>query len=231
MFELLRTSRSVSSFAMAPGAIVSLCVHGALVVALVAERRSHAGLENRWDRVIERLTYIAPPDVVSGERHAQIRFDVGGTTGVGVGSSNGAVGSASVRGHGATAGASHRLPLEVSTDAPAPNPSSEAYTVVEVEEIAERDPTSAAPAYPPHLLEQGVEGYATLRFVVDSSGRVDLLSIRVLDSTHAAFVSAVRDAIPGMRYRPARRGDRPVRQLAEQQFMFKIQPAQTARVP
>jgi TonB family protein len=236
MLDLLRSTRTASPLASAPSAFVSAfvsaAVHGVLLVALLAGWEVGSDAMDRWDRVVERLTYVAPPDIVSSERRADVHYDVGGTVGDGAGTAVEAAAEAgSARGAAVSSGASQAIPVDESVPSPAADPFADAFSIVEVEEIAERDPASAAPAYPPQLLEQGVEGYATLRFVVDSSGRVDLLSVRVVDSTHAAFVSAVRTAMPGMLFRPARRGDRPVRQLSEQQFKFQILPKQTARAP
>ena len=49
----------------------------------------------------------------------------------------------------------------------------DAFMDIEVDSAAERHPDSAAPTYPPELMKQGIEGYASVRFVVDTTGRVD----------------------------------------------------------
>jgi protein TonB len=97
-----------------------------------------------------------------------------------------------------------------------------AYQIVEVDSAAERDPASAAPVYPAALESRGVEGYVIVRFVVDSTGRVDMASVMTVEATAPEFDRAVRDAIPGMRFRPAKVGQRAVRQLAEQLFRFEV---------
>lgn len=99
-----------------------------------------------------------------------------------------------------------------------------AYQIVEVDSAAERDPTSAAPVYPPDLESRGVEGHAILRFVVDSTGRIDMASVMTVEASAPEFDRAVRAAMPGMRFRPAKVGERPVRQLAEQLFRFEVAP-------
>lgn len=99
-----------------------------------------------------------------------------------------------------------------------------AYQIVEVDSAAERDPTSAAPAYPPALESRGIEGHVIVRFVVDSTGLVDMASVMTVESTAPEFDRAVRAAMPGMRFRPAKVGGRPVRQLAEQLFRFEVAP-------
>ncbi len=99
-----------------------------------------------------------------------------------------------------------------------------AYQIVEVDSAAVRDPASAAPAYPPTLEARGVEGHVIVRFVVDSTGRVDMASVMTVEATAPEFDRAVREALPLMRFRPAKVGERPVRQLAEQLFRFEVAP-------
>jgi len=96
--------------------------------------------------------------------------------------------------------------------------------VLEVDSTVFRDPMSAAPEYPANLLDRGIEGSASVRFVVDTTGVVDTVSYRVLRATHADFAVAVRMALPGMRFRPAIRAGVKVRQLVEQTFSFRIAP-------
>ena len=103
------------------------------------------------------------------------------------------------------------------------------YVASELDEPVAFDPSSAAPAYPPELQQAGIEGSATMRFVVDTAGQADTATIEVLTATHPGFARAVREALPDMRFRPALLADRRVRQLVEQQFKFQIQlPAQAA---
>jgi TonB family protein len=97
-----------------------------------------------------------------------------------------------------------------------------AYQVLEVDSAAARDPSSAAPVYPPELESRGIEGHVIVRFVVDSTGMVDMASVMTVESTRVEFDRAVRAAMPRMKFRPAMVGDRPVRQLAEQLFQFEI---------
>jgi hypothetical protein len=60
------------------------------------------------------------------------------------------------------------------------------------------------------------------QYVVDTTGFADTSSFRVIKSTHPEFIVAVREALPYMRFRPAKIGQLKVRQLVEQQFSFKI---------
>jgi hypothetical protein len=51
----------------------------------------------------------------------------------------------------------------------------------------------------------------------------------VIKATHPGFVAAVKEALPYMRFQPAKIGAVKVRQLVEQQFSFHI--TDTAAVP
>lgn len=234
MFELLSDSRRASSLSMTPGVVVSAVLHASLLGALIYEHSQNTASQESWTEVIEGLTYIAPPNVNSAASRVQVRYeagggaegerpanaDTGGQRARGIGAGESAVASAS-------GGDETQDQIAPSTDDPFEN----AFTSVEVETAAERDPESAAPTYPPNLMTVGIEGYAAMRFVVDTSGRVDLTSIRVLDATHPEFAAAVKAAMPGMRFTPARLGERPVRQLAEQLFSFQIAPAAPTGLP
>jgi protein TonB len=92
----------------------------------------------------------------------------------------------------------------------------------EVEKPATQAPNSAAPAYPDMLRQAGVEGEALVSFVVDTAGRVDLSTFKVVRASHDAFANAVKLALPRMRFFPAEIGNRKVRQLVQQPFSFAI---------
>lgn len=122
-------------------------------------------------------------------------------------------------------------PMLESGDLQIPKPAAgdNAFTVLEVDSAIVRDPASAAPEYPAHLLREGVEGSAAVRFVVDSTGEVDTMTYRVLQATHSDFAASVRRALPQMHFQPAVQAGRRVRQLVEQNFTFKISPRDTVR--
>lgn len=81
---------------------------------------------------------------------------------------------------------------------------------------------TVAPRYPAMLRERGIEGSVTLRFVVDTAGRVEPASVVVVSSTHELFAAAARAALPRLRFTPAAAGGRHVRQLVELPFTFEI---------
>jgi hypothetical protein len=98
------------------------------------------------------------------------------------------------------------------------------FSVLEVDEMVERHAGSAAPVYPRDLLAIGAEGVVQATYVVDTMGRVDTTTIEVLHSDDPRFTASVRTALGGMRFRPAKRGGKAVRQLVGQQFRFQIAP-------
>lgn len=99
------------------------------------------------------------------------------------------------------------------------------FSVLEVDEMVERYEGSAAPVYPRDLLAVGAEGLVQAIYVVDTTGRVDTTTIQVGRSDDPRFTESVRTALGHMRFRPAKRAGKTVRQLVEQQFRFRIVPA------
>jgi periplasmic protein TonB len=91
-----------------------------------------------------------------------------------------------------------------------------------VDKAAVAMPGTAAPTYPEMLKSAGVEGEALVQFVVDTLGRAEPGSFRVLRETHAAFGESVRAALPRMRFLPAEAGGRKVRMLVQQPFAFAL---------
>jgi hypothetical protein len=74
----------------------------------------------------------------------------------------------------------------------------------------------------------GAEGLVQTVYVVDSTGGVDTTTIKVVYSDDPRFTQSVRMALGQMRFRPAKRGGRTVRQLVEQRFRFRITPPSKA---
>ena len=79
------------------------------------------------------------------------------------------------------------------------------------------------PRYPRHLEQLGVPGRVVVEFVIDTVGRVEPASIRVLESTHEAFEEAARKTVAAAVFRPARLRSQPVRQLTRQAVRFIVQ--------
>jgi protein TonB len=105
-------------------------------------------------------------------------------------------------------------------------------TELEVDSTVRRFDDGVAPAYPPALLRRQVEGAVLVQYVVDTLGRADTSTFRVLSATHPDFARAVKAALPRMRFRPAIMSSRVVPQLVQQPFAFRIvDTSRTRRVP
>ncbi len=100
--------------------------------------------------------------------------------------------------------------------------SDQPYFDFQVEKAAAAIPGSGNPAYPEMLKSSGVEGEALVQFIVDTTGRAELGSFKVLRASHDAFGQAVRSALPRMRFLPAEIGGRKVRMLVQQPFAFAL---------
>lgn len=124
------------------------------------------------------------------------------------------------RRHGERGGAKSDQPL----GATAPFVAESVFSVLQVDQMVERFESSAAPAYPEELMRRGTEGQVEATYVVDTTGTVDTTTFHVLQSDDPQFTQSVRTALPGMRFRPAKRDGRTVRQLVAQRFRFKIAP-------
>lgn len=231
MFDYLTRHQRTSALPMGLGSTISTIVHAAVLGLFAYEGVSQSIDVPVVEEQIVGLEYIAPPNVNSAASQIQIRYEAsGGAEGTAAPTDRTDGTGERVRGSGpgetavASVSGGEDVPDQIA--APSEDPYENAFANTEVEQQAERDPESAAPVYPKDLMAQGVEGWAAMRFVVDSTGLVDMSTVRVIDFTHPAFVAAVRSAMPGMKFAPARLGERPVRQLAEQMFRFQIEQAQ-----
>jgi TonB family protein len=92
----------------------------------------------------------------------------------------------------------------------------------EVDKAAIAHAKSPRPEYPTGLLNARVEGEIVAQFIVDTLGRIELPSFRVVKATHADFLSSVGKTLPKLRYHPAEKDGQKVRQLVQQAFQFYI---------
>jgi hypothetical protein len=96
------------------------------------------------------------------------------------------------------------------------------FLVIDVDSAASRYAWSAAPSFPPKMLEQKISGFVRAEWVVQADGSADTTSLRIIESSNDEFTKAVRDALPFMRFSPARIGRKAVNQLVQQEFTFRI---------
>jgi periplasmic protein TonB len=86
-------------------------------------------------------------------------------------------------------------------------------------------PGNAQPRYPEPLRRASVAGLVVTEFVVDTTGHAEMASLRLVRSDHELFASAVRAALPRMRFVPAEARGRKVRQLVRVPFAFELEGA------
>jgi protein TonB len=99
---------------------------------------------------------------------------------------------------------------------------SDTYLVTQVDEPV-RPLLIPAPRYPAALRAAAIEGEIFAQYVVDTTGRVEAGSWKVLRASYDGFREAAREAVEAGRFRPARIAGRAVRQLVQQSIRFAIQ--------
>jgi protein TonB len=96
------------------------------------------------------------------------------------------------------------------------------YFEFQVEKPVAPIPGTGNPKYPDILRQAGVEGDVLVTFVVDTSGRADPSTFKVIRATHELFANAVKQALPAMRFTAAEVAGKKVKQLVQQPFSFTI---------
>lgn len=229
MLRLLLESNA-RRFQFRQGAFVSVVAHSLLISASVLATRG--GPAAAIDQAEEKVTFLIPVNHTTSPppREESVQYVREGQKAGNGGFEDkiidkAATQTAPVVGQGKEEG----KPQEVA-EASAPIAVYDTVaTAVDVDSAVTRFPDSAAPAYPPKLLELKVEGGAYVQFVVDTLGMPDTTSFRVISATHPEFAQSVRQALPGMRFHPAILRSKKVPQLVEQPFMFKIIPPAAAK--
>jgi len=212
-----------------PGATFSTIAH-VVVIALwvIATLPSSQVAENS---ISNRLFYIPPPDKVPGGPaavHEVVHFvsltgkGLGDEAGQGPRAQGNAQPSLADKNTGRVERDTVLDPAPVTAPPPPPGREDSVFTVIDVDTAVVRSANSAAPAYPLKLLEAHVTGAVSAQYVVDTTGFADTASFKVVKASNPGFVDAVREALPYMRFRPAKIGAMKVRQLVEQTFTFKI---------
>jgi hypothetical protein len=206
--------------AIGASASVSVVVHAVLIGAAVVATTA-SGIVDLPDVPGVFVKWLAPPERIGGQeaQREQLKFVALGEP------------EAEVRGSRLVKAEEVRpietrqasgLDLVTAEAAPEVESRDSVFTVIEVDSAATRYAWSAAPAYPPAMLEAKREGYVKARWVVDEGGYADTATFKLIDWTADEFAKAVRDALPFMRFSPAKMGDKSVKQLVEQEFTFRI---------
>jgi protein TonB len=91
---------------------------------------------------------------------------------------------------------------------------------VRVDELPVPMVTNPPPLYPLSLQQARVGGEVVVEFMIDSTGVVQLATLRVVESTNELFAQAVERVLPRLRFLPAHLGERNVGVLVRQPFVF-----------
>src|SRR6476469_7798861 len=103
----------------------------------------------------------------------------------------------------------------------APVNADQPYFEFQVEKQVSQVP-GVTPRYPEMLKSANVEGEVLAQFVVDTTGRAEMGTFKVLKSSHELFTQAVKNALVNMRFYPAEIGGRKVKQMVQQPFTFSL---------
>ena len=82
-------------------------------------------------------------------------------------------------------------------------------------------PGNPTPRYPDILRRANVRGEVVIQVVIDTTGRADMSSVRVMSSDHQLLTDAVLATLPRARFLSAESGGRKVRMWAVQSFVFE----------
>jgi protein TonB len=96
------------------------------------------------------------------------------------------------------------------------------YFEFQVEKPVVPQPGQPNPSYPDMLRSGNVEGEVLAQFVVDTTGRAEMSTFKVLKSSNDLFTAAVKSVLPRWRFVPAETGGRKVKQLVQQPFSFAL---------
>src|SRR5882672_8642000 len=77
------------------------------------------------------------------------------------------------------------------------------YFEFQVERQVTTAPGSPQPRYPETLKNANIEGEVLAQFIVDTMGRAEMVTFKVLKSSHAGFTQSVMNVLPTMKFNPA----------------------------
>jgi protein TonB len=221
MMRLWANSYSKST-PVATSATLSFVAHVAIIAACVIATRPASNVPA--DSIANRVIYLPPPDRAPAEQPSgpAVRYIQLAPEGPGTGMGARMMGDARPVTADQTVGNQARDSVTAQPAAPEPPSQDSVFSILDVDTAVARSSNSAAPAYPLKLLTAHITGSVAAQYIVDTTGFADTASFVVIKATHPEFVAAVKEALPYMRFQPAKIGPMKVRQLVEQMFSFHI---------
>lgn len=230
MFGTLIDSKPVSERSLRQ-ALLSLLIHGGLLVGAVRATRGAAEevrarlvdgaavfirpVEPKPPTAVDAKPSSATPSVTTGPSFQTITPPTGIPFGIPPVDLGESFDPSRFTGVGRESGA----PGDLVPAAPEMTPRD--YTQDEVDDPV-RYLGGGDPVFPPALRDAGISGRVVMQFVVDTTGRVEPRSVRILTSSRYGFEQAARDAIGRARFEPARVRGHAVRQLVQQAVVFSV---------
>ncbi len=99
-------------------------------------------------------------------------------------------------------------------------PTDQPYFAFQVEKPVLALESNPRPRYPSMLQDAHIEGEVLVQFVVDTVGRAEMSTLKILKSTNDLFTASVRNVLPEMKFYPAETGGRKVQQVVQMPFSF-----------
>lgn len=98
----------------------------------------------------------------------------------------------------------------------------QSYFQFEVEKAARMAPGNPAPNYPGILKQTNQVGKVMVTFVIDTTGKADMATFKVLESSNKLFDEEVKRVLPRYKFIPAEIGSRKVRMHVNLPFEFTL---------
>jgi len=100
----------------------------------------------------------------------------------------------------------------------------EVFLAAEVDETPQANNESGACThkYPPVMQSAGIPGKVVMQFVVNTDGKVDPGTFKVVSSTHKSFEDPAKEAMLRCPFRPGKSRGQAVRVLVQQALSFKV---------
>lgn len=96
------------------------------------------------------------------------------------------------------------------------------YYMFEVEKMAQAAPGNPRPNYPSILRTTKTTGTVLVSFVVDTTGKADMSTFKVVESSHSLFSAEVQKILPRYKFIPAEVGNRKVPVYVQLPFEFTL---------
>jgi protein TonB len=96
------------------------------------------------------------------------------------------------------------------------------YFEFQVEKPALAREGNANPKYPSMLESSRVEGSVLAQFVVDTTGKADMSTFKILQASNELFGSSLKSVLPSWRFYPAEAGGHKVKQIVQLPIKFAV---------